>query len=666
MTSSDDLRSRLREAQAVLGTGRAAEAEAMFAAAVAEHPDSLPAALGLAEACAASGDSDRARTVLRALLDRSNQLSSVPAIARMLRQWKGDAALRVAITGHGTLDSLGDHLRVSALRAELAVDVHVSGFDQWAQDLLAPGSVLYSFEPQVIVLRLDADTLFPSTSGDPFAPPDVVESERLDGIGHIQMVLDAIGTHAPGATTVVHTFAIPEHPPLGLMDPLEPDGLRARFERLNTALLDVLTVRFPRALALDQDRIESGFGKAHVRDDRRWYLGSLPFADSFLPIVADEYVRVLRALTGRSKKCIVVDLDNTLWGGIVGEDGVEALRVGGTAAPGNAFADFQRALDDLRRRGIILAICSKNNPEDALSALNGHPGMVLRSEHFTAVRINWQDKATNLVEIARELNIGRDSMVFLDDNPVEREFVRQQLPEVLTPELPRDPAHYARFLRSLPVFDTFAVTAEDRERGRLYAEQEQRHVFAEQAAGDLTSYLHGLDITVRLEHANANTLPRIAQLINKTNQFNLTTRRYTEAQVAEFGASKDWLVCAATVADRFGDSGLTGVAVACKGPETWELDTFLLSCRVLGRGVEDALLEYVVEQARRTGAQQLRGRFVPTPKNAPAATFYESRGFELRGEDDDGATLWERSLTDVETVDYPAWLSVEKMEGTEC
>lgn len=655
-----DPKARLRAAQDALRAGQTDDAVALFRAAFDDAPDASAAAVGLARALDARGERPAAQAVLRALIDTAPTHANVLAAARQWKAMDDTATLRIALTGHGTLDSLADHLRVAAAQADLVGAVYVSGFDQWAQDLLAPDSALCAFRPEVVFLRLDPDALFPVHAADPLADTDTLAAERAAGIARLGALLDAARRNLPGATLVVHTFALPEHAPLGLLDLSAPNGQRARIDALNAALLGLVGERMPQVVALDQERLEAGFGKARVRDARMWYLASIPYSDAFLPVVARAQVRILRALRGKTRKCVVLDLDNTLWGGVVGEDGPERLQVGGTAAPGNAFADFQRALDTLRRRGVLLAVCSKNNPDDALPVLESHPGMVLRREHFAALRINWRDKASNLVEIARELNIGLDSLVFLDDNPAERGQVRQRLPEVLTPEMPRDPALYARTLAELDVFDTLALTAEDLSRSRLYAEQQERHAFAEAAAGDLHAYLHGLDIVVRLAAPTPHTLPRIAQLVNKTNQFNVTTRRHTEAQVVAMAADPDWMVCAAEVADRFGDSGLTGVAIARRrDPDTWELDSFLLSCRVLGRGVEDALLHAVAQAARAAGARRLLGRFVPTPKNAPAADFFARMGFARTGEEGE-ETLWEMALDTPELpVAIPPWLRLE-------
>ena len=302
---------------------------------------------------------------------------------------------------------------------------------------------------------------------------------------------------------------------------------------------------------------------------------------------------------------LVTDLDNTLWGGVIGENGLEGIQVG-MEYPGAAYRALQRVMLDLYRRGIILAICSKNNVADAMEALEQHPGMLLRPEHFAALRINWDDKAQNLREIAAELNVGRDSLAFLDDNPVERARISDELPEVTVIDLPSDPSWFAQALQAVPVFERLAVSSEDRERGRYYGEQRQR-VESQRNATSLEDFLRSLQQEVEVAPVTAETLIRVAQLTQKTNQFNLTTRRYSEQKIAELAASSHWSVYSIRVKDRFGDNGIVGVMITHDAGKVCEIDTFLLSCRVIGRTIETALLSFMVDSARARGMEQLQG-----------------------------------------------------------
>ena len=356
-------------------------------------------------------------------------------------------------------------------------------------------------------------------------------------------------------------------------------------------------------------------------------------------------------LDRKVRKALVTDLDNTLWGGVIGEDGMNGIRVG-EEYPGAAYQALQRAMLDLYQRGIILAVCSKNNLSDAMEVFEHHPGMLLRPQHFAVLRINWNDKAQNLREIAAELNIGIDALAFLDDNPVERQWVRSQLPEVTVIDLPDDPMGYAQALRDNPVFERLSLSTEDRERARYYAEQRLRTEL-EQNVASLEDFYQSLQMEVEISLVTTETLARIAQLTHKTNQFNLTTRRYSEQQIAGMAADRDWRVYSLRVRDRFGDNGLVGVAITRYQERICEIDTFLLSCRVIGRTVETAILATIAEQARIKGSESLIGWFLPTKKNAPAKDFYSSHGFTCTLEED-GKSRWEFDLTRGDILS-PSW-----------
>jgi FkbH-like protein len=351
---------------------------------------------------------------------------------------------------------------------------------------------------------------------------------------------------------------------------------------------------------------------------------------------------------------LAVDLDGTLWGGVIGEDGPDGVRLG-SEYPGAAYRSLQRAILDLHRRGVVLAICSKNNPPEALEMIERHPSMLLRREHFAAVRINWVDKAQNLREIAAELNVGVDAVALLDDSPVEREWVRGQLPEVTVIELGGDPLGYADTLRLAPVFERISVTEEDRARGRYYAEEGRRKEL-ERSAASLEDFYRSLELKVEVEEVGPQTLARAAQLTQKTNQFNLTTRRYTEAELGELASSPESRVYTLRAADRFGDSGIVGVAITRRENGSCEIDALLMSCRVIGRTIETAFLATIADEAGRAGAERLAGWFLPTAKNAPASGFYGSHGFE-RVAEDEGATRWELDLAG-STPACPPWIDL--------
>ena len=411
----------------------------------------------------------------------------------------------------------------------------------------------------------------------------------------------------------------------GVLDAQTEPSQSAAIRKINDAVRG-LAAEYRGIYVLDYDALVARHGRARWSDDRKWLTARLPIAAENLIHMAREWLRFLVPLAGKTAKALVVDLDNTLWGGVIGEDGMTGIRCN-AEYPGAAYQALQRAMLDLTQRGILLAVCSKNNPDDAMEALNHHPGMLVRPKHFAAMRINWQDKAQNLREIAAELNIGTDALAFMDDNPVEREQVRAALPEVFVIEMPSDPLGYAAALRDCPAFERLALSAEDQQRTAIYAEQQQRSQ-AEQNFQSKEDFYRFLEQEAEIDAVQPATLARIAQLTQKTNQFNLTTRRYTEQQIADLAADPQWQVMSIRVKDRFGDHGLVGVAITHDEGDACEIDTFLLSCRVIGRTVESALLSYLAEGASSRRRRRLSGWFLPTKKNVPARDFYQQHGFE--------------------------------------
>jgi FkbH-like protein len=309
---------------------------------------------------------------------------------------------------------------------------------------------------------------------------------------------------------------------------------------------------------------------------------------------------------------------------------------------------------DLYHRGIILAICSKNNLDDAMAPFQGHAGMLLRSSHFAAMRINWEDKARNLRELAQELNVGLDSMAFLDDDPVERDRVSRQLPEVQIVDLPEEPALYADAIRQCPFFERLTLSQEDKVRSRYYIEEQQRRAL-QQNATSVEEFYRSLKMEAQICRAKGESIRRIAQLTQKTNQFNLTTRRYSEQQILVMTERPDCRVYSTECRDRFGDNGVVGVAIAQTHGSACEIDTFLLSCRVIGRTLEKAMLAQIAQEARADGIRYLRGWFIPTAKNHPAREFYPSNGFEMVEQASDGRTLWQMDLTQL-SPEWPEWI----------
>jgi FkbH-like protein len=401
---------------------------------------------------------------------------------------------------------------------------------------------------------------------------------------------------------------------LGPLDLMNHAGIANALMRMNLRLAERCESD-PRLTLLDSQRWLNAAGPAAYHA-RLWYMSKTPFHNRVFQEAAHDIASTLDGINGRSKKVVIVDLDNTLWGGVVGDDGVERLRLGGHDAVGEAFVDFQRGLQRLTNRGVLLAVVSKNEEDVALDAIGTHPEMILRQRDFAAWRINWRDKAENIAGLMTELNLGLDSAVFLDDSPFERARVREALPQVFVPELPADPLLFPAFLGSLRCFDSPVISEEDRSRSAMYsAERERTAVKAN--ISSLEEWLALLDLQVTPELLSESNLERATQLLNKTNQMNLSTRRLTASELLAWSRTEGRTFWTFRVSDRFGDYGLCGLSSLVLEGERGRLLDFVLSCRVMGRGVEDAMLQAVAKHAADAGCTQVYGELIPTAKNQP-------------------------------------------------
>jgi FkbH-like protein len=410
---------------------------------------------------------------------------------------------------------------------------------------------------------------------------------------------------------------------LGVRD-ARPGGLTRALAAANLRLMEALA-RSANVHVLSAERWLSAAGSA-AHAPKLWHLGKVPFGSAVFAEAAADVKAALRGLTGGARKLVVVDLDDTLWGGIVGDAGWQSLRVGGHDAIGEAHLAFQRCLKALTRRGVVLAIASKNEESVALEALRRHPEQLLRLEDFVGWRINWRDKAQSIVELSRELNLGLQSIVFLDDSPVERARVREALPEVLVPELPEDKLLYPSALSALRCFDGPAPSREDGQRTQLYAAERERDALKE-TAGSLDQWLRNLGVRVRAERLSAHNLARAVQLFNKTNQMNLRTRRLTEAELLAWAQDPAHELLAISAGDRFGDAGLTGILGLAADGNALRIADFVLSCRVMGRKIEEAIVHLAVERARARGLATVEAELLPTAKNKPCLDFWKGSGF---------------------------------------
>lgn len=565
---------------------------------------------------------------------------------------------RVAILRSFTVEPAVNLLRAAAAVAGIDLIVHVGGFNSYAQELLEAESSLYHFAPDVVILAVQSGDIAPDLWSD-FSTRN--EEQVASAIARVSGELRSCVEACRGRSAchlVVHTFEEPFRAANGIMDWQKHDGQCAAFRKINDQLASLPTA-YPGVYLLNYQGLISETGHERWYSEQNWASARLPLSAEALPRLATEWLRFLHPLTGRTCKVLAMDLDNTLWGGVIGEDGINGIRLD-EEARGMAYLSLQRAILDLHQRGILLSICSKNNPAEAMAVLEKHPAMLLRPEHFAAIRINWNNKAQNLREIAGELNIGTDAIAFLDDNPAECAWVRSQEPDITVIDLPEDPAEYARTLRETAVFERLTLSTEDRERNRYYSEQRQREILKREIRS-VEDFYRSLSTTVEIAPVTEASVPRIAQLTQKTNQFNLTTKRYSERQIAALAADSCWSVHSVAVRDRFGDNGITGVALVHQRHGVHEIDTFLLSCRVIGRTIETALLAHLAQEAKESGALRLVGEFVPTRKNAPAQEFYRLHGFRCVEETEAGSR-WEFDLSQGTLIQTPPWLEVKIVE----
>jgi FkbH-like protein len=521
-----------------------------------------------------------------------------------------------------TTELLGPYLTVEGARKQLHVTPYFAPFGQIEQPLLDAESALYQAKPELIVIAVRLEDTRPALVDGWLSLP--AEHARALVDEHVARLASAV--RAARARSKARILVWNQMPlarlAAGLADPTLAPSQSEMIVELNRALARAVG-EVADAYVFDAHRLATELGTTQLYDAKLGFLARMPFSAKAQIAIAQATIRQARAMWRPPCKCLVVDLDNTLWGGVIGEDGVGGIKLG-QDYPGSAFVAFQRRLLAYRDRGVLLAIASKNNPADVDEAF-AHASMVLKPDDFVARQIHWNDKGSSLRAIAAELNIGIDSLAFFDDNPVERDWVRREVPEVTVIDVPTSPLGYVDALDQSGAFDLLTITAEDRERTKLYQTDAARTRLAE-AAGSVEDFLRQLGMRITIGAVGRETLPRVVQLLGKTNQFNVTTRRHSqadlEAMIAE-GAIALWM----RVEDRFGDNGLVGVAIARPRGEVCELDSFLMSCRVLGRKAEAALLDSIVRRARARGARTLLGEFIPTKKNAPAKDFFANAGF---------------------------------------
>lgn len=588
-------------------------------------------------------------------LRRSGQTLARLDPAEVARAHPDVPALTIAITGHGTLAPLVPALTVELARHGLLLRPVVGDFGAYAFELSDPESDLYSADPDLVLCVLDAETVFDEVPV-PWRVDDVerVLADKVRLVGG----LAARFTETARGTLVINTPPPPARFGAQLVDHASRARLGAAWRTAGAELLG-LSARHPAVITLDLDPLIAEGGPA--AEPRMSVYTGLHLSPGLLARYAREVGHLARHVAGRTKKCLLVDLDNTLWGGVLGDDGAEGIEVA-AGYRGKAFTAFQRTVKQLGSQGVLLAAVSKNDPGPVLEVLRDHPEMTLREGDFARVVADWRPKHDNITELAEDLNLGVDAMVFADDSPFECGLVRRELPGVAVVQLDGDPGTHVERLLADGWFDSPALTAEDFARPARYRDELARKDFLE-TFDSMDDYLAELDVRVRLEPVAEPHVPRVSQLTLRTNQFNMTTRRLQPADVHALAADPAARVLAIHCTDRFGDNGLVGAIFLRRDRDLLRIDNFLLSCRVFSRGIEQSCLSAVLRHASATGVTAVHGTYRPTPKNAKVRDFYPRNGFVLAGTGEAGEVEFRH---DLKTIPAPAahLRLTDALEGT--
>ena len=615
----------------------------------------------------AAKDARTAIGSIRALL-RSDKPSDVQfcaraaqALADEINQQPEIRRLRTFVVRSVTVEPVLPYLQTAALLSDFFLETTVGGFGSYMDDLLSPQGAVALARPDLLFIILDLEDVaghLPDLCADGVG--STVDQAIAGAVQHLAYLLDQVRANS-NARILLQGFVVPDLSSLGrVADGNLPHSLPRTVSRLNDQLAQ-LCASVSDCVFFDVDAIAAQQGRLHWSDKRLFLASRLPLAAANFAVYARALVQTFRVLYRAPRKVLCTDLDNTLWGGVLGEDGVQGI-VTGTTFPGSPFYDYQRYLKQLTSRGILLAAVSKNNEADVREAFAMRSAdLALSLEDFTALKINWNDKAQSLQEIARELSLGTDSFVFIDDNPVEAEAIRQHLPEVTVIEAPvQEPWRLPELIGSEGLFDVLRVTTDDHNRLTEYKAQKQRATL-EASSGGRDEFLASLDIVCTMQSALEAPLARAVQLLAKTNQFNLTTRRHTAGEIENFAADPAGQAVVIRVRDRFGDAGVVGLALARNHGSSCFIDSLLLSCRVIGRGIETALLAHIAHHAAHLGATRLVGEFVPSAKNAPAASFYPDHGFTRLADEEEhhtGAVFYDLDLL-TSLPNTPPWIATE-------
>ena len=605
-----------------------------------------------------AGEKFRAIQSARTLLAENAGLPQFAFISRELekipRGTLGLKSLKVALLSSFSIEFIRNSLTVLGFLNGIELEIYLAGFGQIQQEIRNPKSGLFAFSPDVVILALEGRDWLPEVYRDYL---ELFAGDFEDVLSRFREELQEllkIFRSGCRATVLVNNFVPPIWRQIGILDGQAGTGQAQLVHRINGTLASICQ-QHPGVLSVDYVGLASRMGTLRWYDERMNHFAKAPIAMDMLPHLAAEYVKYFRGLTGQTKKCLVLDLDNTLWGGVLGEEGLAGIQLG-SVYPGSAYLAFQQEILNLQKRGVLLAIASKNNAADVEEVFAKHPSMLLKREHFANVQIHWRQKSESLGEIARQLNIGLEHMVFVDDNPAECAEVARSLPQVTAITLPKQPENFVRALLEDGLFDGITFSKEDRLRGELYRQREEA-VLLRERSGSLEDFYRSLEMEITIAPVDEGSLARSVQLTQKTNQFNVTTLRFSVSELEERTKQPDWLLSTVTLRDRFGDNGIVGLVMARFAANTLDIETFLLSCRVIGRNVETAMLAYLCRHASVRGVHFLQGHVIPTAKNAPVRDLFSRHSFEKVSEKESGESYWAMDMTKG-GIAWPEWVKV--------
>ena len=552
--------------------------------------------------------------------------------------------MKIGVISNATTQLMTSSLEGSALRYGIGLNVIEAEFNQLAQEAFEEKSLFTEHVLSMILVAADY-------RGLPLrpCPGDLVAAENnvQECMSFIKTLIESLRKKT-NSQIILQNIVPPVELLSGSFEGRLPGTIPWLIQRLNIELDQLIADDL---FIVDVAALASTVGLSNWHDSTLWNLAKLPFAQSYTPLYADYVCRLLAAKCGKSRRCLILDLDNTLWGGVIGDDGLDGILIGNGNPTGEAHLQLQQVILALRDRGIVLAVSSKNEDAIARQPFKEHPDMLLREEHIAVFQANWSDKATNIRTIAKTLSLGLESIVFLDDNPVERMQVRRELPEVAVPELPDDPALYARTLIAAGYFEAIAFSDEDKKRAKFYNDNAKRVEILSKSS-DMVSYLNALEMEISLTDFDQIGRSRIVQLISKSNQFNLTTKRYTDSDIKKLESNDGYFTRQIRLKDSLGDNGMVSVVICKKNQDNWEIDTWLMSCRVLGRQVEEAVLQDIVKNAEAAGVSKLTGYYLPTAKNIIVKDHYKKLGFKkIKNIEKD--EIWELNIKDYKKKELP-------------